>query len=49
MPKELHEELKQRADKKGLTGEDRENYIFGTLQKVENQRKRKRQSTDSNN
>lgn len=49
MPKELHKELEERADAKGLTGEDREQYIFGTLQKVENQRKRKRQSTDSNN
>ncbi len=35
MPKKLHERLEREADKKGLRGERRNAYIYGTLAKVE--------------
>lgn len=41
MPKKLHEKLKRQADKKGLTGEARRRYIYGTLQRIEEKIKKK--------
>jgi len=35
MPKALHRKLKKKAEEKGLTGERKNAYIFGTLDKVE--------------
>ena len=34
MPKKVHDALKRQADKKGLTGERRNKYIYGTLAKI---------------
>lgn len=33
MPKAMHEALERAATKKGLTGERRDRFVFGTLQK----------------
>lgn len=40
MPKQLHESLMRRASKMGLKGERKKAYVYGTLQKVEKQRKK---------
>lgn len=34
MPKKLERELEKEADKKGLTGEARDAYIYGTMRKT---------------
>lgn len=34
MPKALHRKLMRQARKKGYTGERREAYVYGTLEKV---------------
>ncbi len=34
MPKKLEQKLKREANKKGLTGEKKEAYIYGTLRKT---------------
>ncbi len=34
MPKKLERELRQEAQKKGLTGKRKEAYIFGTLRRT---------------
>lgn len=41
MPEWLHSQLKELAAKKGLTGERRDAYIYGTLNKYEKRKKRK--------
>ena len=41
MPKAEHEKLKKEADKKGLRGEERDAYIYGTLHKIERARNKK--------
>lgn len=33
MPKKLHDALARQAKKKGLTGERKDRYVYGTLQK----------------
>lgn len=35
MPKELHRKLERQARKKGLTGEEKNRYVHGTMQKKE--------------
>jgi hypothetical protein len=35
MPKELENKLKAEASKKGLTGERRDAYVYGTMNKIE--------------
>lgn len=34
MPKKEEEELKRQADKKGLTGDRKDAYVYGTLRKM---------------
>jgi hypothetical protein len=41
MPRELHDRLARQADKQGLTGERRNAYIYGTMQKTTNWRPHK--------
>jgi len=40
MPKQLHDELIRRAKKLGLKGKRKKAYIYGTLQKYEDRRKK---------
>jgi hypothetical protein len=42
MPRKLHAKLAKQAKKQGLTGERKEAYIYGTMQKVEKAKKKKR-------
>jgi len=42
VPEKLHRKLKKEAEQKGLTGERKDAYIFGTLDKVEKFKKLKR-------
>jgi len=42
MPKELHRKLEKAAEKRGLTGERKAAYIYGTMQKVEKKLYRKK-------
>lgn len=42
MPKKEHAKLARQATKLGLTGDRRRAYIYGTLRKIEERRKRKR-------
>ena len=41
MPKKLHDRLAREADKKGLTGEAKQAYIFGTMNKIKGGKKPK--------
>lgn len=41
MPKKVHDKLKREAEKKGLTGEAKDRYIYGTLNKIEKKGKKK--------
>jgi hypothetical protein len=34
MPKELHRKLEKQARKKGLKGERKDRYVYGTLNKL---------------
>lgn len=42
MPKKLHDKLKRQANKQGLTGERKDAYVYGTLNKVEKKKKAKK-------
>ena len=42
MPKELEETLKKQGKEKGLTGEHLQSYIFGTMNKIDKNKKRKK-------
>ena len=42
MPKALHRKLEREATKKGLTGERRDAYVYGTLYKAKAGKKKKR-------
>lgn len=42
MPKWLHNKLKKQASKQGLTGERKDAYVYGTLNKYEKSKKRKK-------
>jgi len=43
MPKELHDKLEKEADEKGLTGDRKNAYIYGTMAKIEKAKKAKRE------
>lgn len=40
MPKHAKKELKEQAKKKGLTGDRYNAYVYGTLDKIEKERKK---------
>ena len=42
MPKDLEMKLAREADRKGLTGRRKQAYIYATLQRVEQEKQRKR-------
>lgn len=42
MPKKVHDALEKEANKKGLTGERKNAYIYGTLKKIEKPKKGKK-------
>ena len=42
MPKKLHEKLEKEAEKKGLKGKKKDAYIYGTLRKIEEKEKKKK-------
>lgn len=42
MPKALHRKLDKEAKKKGMTGKRKDRYVYGTLEKVKKEEKRKR-------
>ena len=42
MPKKEHEMLERQARKKGLKGESHDAYVYGTLQKIEKAKAKKR-------
>lgn len=44
MPKAEHEKLERLAKKKGLSGERKDAYVYGTLNKIEKARKKKRKA-----
>lgn len=39
MPKKLHEKLERAAARKGLTGKRKAAYVYGTLARIERERK----------
>lgn len=41
MPEEIEKKLKEEADKLGLTGDRRKAYIYGTLNKIEDNKENK--------
>jgi hypothetical protein len=41
MPKKLHIKLEKQAKKMGLTGERKDAYVYGTMRKVEEPKKKK--------
>jgi hypothetical protein len=42
MPAALHRKLARQATKRGLSGERRNAYVYGTLAKVESKKKKKK-------
>lgn len=42
MPKKLHRKLERQASKKGLTGKQKEKFVYGTLSKVERRLNRRK-------
>lgn len=42
MPKKLHDKLKRSAEKKGLTGERKDKYVYGTMRQIEKKRGKKK-------
>ena len=45
MPKEMHDKLKKQAEKKGLTGQRKQAYIFGTMRRTGWKPKREKRKT----
>ena len=43
VPKELHRKLAKKAREKGLTGERKDAYVYGTMNKIEKKLRRKKQ------
>ena len=41
MPKKLEEKLEKEAKKKGLKGKRKDAYVYGTLRKIEEWKKKK--------
>lgn len=39
-PKALHDKLEREAKKKGLKGERKDAYVYGTLHKIEHKKKK---------
>lgn len=42
MPKELHRKLKAQAKKKGYKGERAKKYVYGTMNRIEAKKKKKK-------
>jgi len=42
MPKKLHKKLERQASKIGLTGKQKEKFVYGTLGKVERRLNRRK-------
>lgn len=42
MPKKAHEALEREARKKGLTGDRKDRYVYGTLQRLQKGKSQKR-------
>ena len=42
MPKKLHRKLERAANKKGLTGDRKDAFVFGTMAKIEKRKKKKK-------
>lgn len=42
MPKELHDKLVRQGRKKGLKGDRLDAYVYGTLAKIEGDKKKKK-------
>tara|TARA_Y100001938_G_C8061676_1_gene417666 strand:+ start:270 stop:404 length:135 start_codon:yes stop_codon:yes gene_type:complete len=42
MPKKLHRKLERQASKKGLTGKQKDKFVYGTLSKVERRLNRRK-------
>ena len=42
MPKELHRKLARKAREKGLAGERKDAYVYGTMNKIEKKLRRKK-------
>ena len=40
MPKALHDKLERQARKKGFTGERKDRYVYGTMNKIEKRKKK---------
>ena len=40
MPKKIHRKLEKTAKKKGLTGDRKNAYIYGTLKKIDKKRRK---------
>lgn len=40
MPKALHDKLEREARKKGLKGERKDRYVYGTMTKIEKKKKK---------
>lgn len=40
MPKELHKKLEKEAREKGLKGEKKDSYVYGTMAKIEKKKKK---------
>jgi hypothetical protein len=40
MPKKMHERLEKQAHKKGLKGERKDAYVYGTMNKAKGKKKR---------
>ena len=43
VPKELHRKLARKAREKGLAGERKDAYVYGTMNKIEKKLRRKKQ------
>lgn len=41
MPKKLHDKLEREAKKKGLKGDAKDRYVYGTMKKIEEKEKSK--------
>lgn len=41
MPKKLHDKLERQARKKGLKGDRKDAYVYGTMNKIEKRKKKK--------
>ena len=42
MPKKLHDKLERQARKKGYKGKRKDAYVYGTMNKIEKRKKKKK-------